>query len=57
MQGMKTFRDFLKLPLLSWVWQMRFDVDDRLSLVTKILEIILLRLTAETEISISIGCA
>jgi hypothetical protein len=34
-------RDFLKLPLLSRVWQMRFDVDVRRSLARRILEIIL----------------
>jgi hypothetical protein len=38
---MKNVRDFLKLPLLSRVWQMRFDVDVRHSLVRRILEIIL----------------
>jgi hypothetical protein len=33
----ENIRDFLKLPLLSRVWQMRFDVELRLSVATTVL--------------------
>jgi hypothetical protein len=45
----ENIRNFLKLPLVSWVWQMRFDVEVRLSLVARILAIILLEIDCGNE--------
>jgi hypothetical protein len=53
----ENIRDFLKLPPLSWVWQMRFDLDVRLSLVTRILEIVMWETDCGNENFNSIGCA
>jgi hypothetical protein len=57
MQEMKNIRVFLKLPLLSRVWQMRFDVEVRLSLAMRVLEIISLETDCGNENLNSIGCA
>jgi hypothetical protein len=53
----ENIRVFLKLPLVSRVWQMRFDVEVRLSLAMRVLEIISLETDCGNENLNSIGCA